>query len=112
MTIRETWRDAALRDQLQYLGTYDPFTGTMTADGPSHNRPRVHGSRERSHCALTIIRSEAALPNVENLACPVCAYVRPWAHVTDLMIHLNNRHHWTWLDLANKFPPILPEDQP
>ena len=99
MTIREQWRQAALRDQQQVF-VRDPA--------------EFRGTQGLAHCAISLVwddRDALAQRQPEPVRCPVdgCAFTSRYA--STLAIHLNNVERWDWLTLASKFPPILPEDQ-
>lgn len=101
-SIRDTWRAAALRDQLQFYGWGDRKSGL--------NRP-VRPDDERAMCGLTALTREQKEPiyKLGELVCPECGE-SAWGVM--LISHLNDAHFWGFLDLANKFPPVLPEDMP
>jgi hypothetical protein len=100
MSIREQWRAAALRDQRQVFFTRGPTVKQGTA-----------GAWE---CAISLVGGWQVFERLTGpQPCPVegCTY-KATQLLSELAVHLNNEHQWDWLTLANKFPPILPEDQP
>lgn len=103
MSVRETWRQAALSGEAQVFFTR-------------------HGTVGSGHCAISlVINCQPSFSEARELAfgpflretyesCPVDGCDFGTRCTSSLAIHLNNEHQWDWLTLANKFPAILPED--
>ena len=87
----DRWRAAALEGRPQFRGT--ACGGTITVNG--------------GVCAWTIGEEHATLTIgvLVDWRCPECGWRA--IRLPQVMIHLNNAHHFNWLDLANKFRPTL-----
>ena len=101
----DAWRSAALRDQRQFFAA---VSGGILA--------LPVGSVGMLQCAVLLPRGDdltyaspllqAALGHrLGDWRCPTCHY--PAATLWVAMVHINNAHHWTWIDFANKFRDAL-----
>jgi hypothetical protein len=110
-TIKDAWREAAMQDVPQVTQRDSArIVGDDLDAAPSPVMPRLlsRGVGDVGYCATGWLVAQYVWEGYTVLdlpvtSCPVCGLEQPfWRDLSDLIIHYNDYHGYTWLDLANK----------